>query len=86
MSLHSETFWFRANQYLHFLLNAACVAVKQQIQFCSRWIVRTGARKPTIYHTRDEHANNYTTDAVPWRQENVSIRSDVSSDLGQLAL
>ena len=32
MSLHSGTlFWFRANQFLLFLLNAACLAEKQQI-------------------------------------------------------
>jgi hypothetical protein len=32
MSLHSDTlFWFRANQYLLFLFNAACLAEKQQI-------------------------------------------------------
>jgi hypothetical protein len=33
MSLHSDTlFWFRANQSLLFLLIAACLAEKQQIQ------------------------------------------------------
>jgi hypothetical protein len=26
--------------------------------------------KPTIYHTRDEHANHYTTDAVFNQQDN----------------
>ena len=32
MSLHSDTlFWFRANQCLLFLLNAACLAEKEQI-------------------------------------------------------
>ena len=32
MSLHSDTlFWFRANQSLPFLFNAACLAEKQQI-------------------------------------------------------
>ena len=32
MSLHSNTlFWFRANQYLLYLLNAACLTKKQQI-------------------------------------------------------
>ena len=32
MSLHSDTlFWFRANQSLFFLLNAACLAEKQHI-------------------------------------------------------
>ena len=33
MTLHSDTlFWFRANQFLLLLLNAACLAEKQQIQ------------------------------------------------------
>ena len=33
MSLRSDTLsWFRANQSLLFLLNAACLAEKQQIQ------------------------------------------------------
>jgi hypothetical protein len=32
MSYHSDTlFWFRANQFLLFLLNATCLAEKQQI-------------------------------------------------------
>jgi hypothetical protein len=32
MPLHSDTlFWFRTNQSLLFLLNAACLAEKQQI-------------------------------------------------------
>ena len=32
MSLHADTlFWFRANQSLLFLLNAACLAEKQQV-------------------------------------------------------
>ena len=35
MSLHSDTlFWFRANQSLLFLLNAAFLAEKQQIPIC----------------------------------------------------
>jgi len=38
MSLHSATwFWFRANQSLLLLLNAACLAEKQQIPFYSLW-------------------------------------------------
>jgi hypothetical protein len=36
MSLHSDTlFWFRANRPLLFLLNAACLAEKQQIRTSS---------------------------------------------------
>jgi hypothetical protein len=32
MLLHSDTlFWFRANQSLHFLVNAACLAGKQHM-------------------------------------------------------
>jgi hypothetical protein len=35
MSLHSDTlFWFRPNHSLIFLLNAACLAEKQQIPIC----------------------------------------------------
>ena len=49
MLLHSEIlFWFRANQSLIFLLNAACLSVLE----------------PMIYHTQGEHANHYTTDAL----------------------
>ena len=36
MSLHSDTlFWFRANQSLLFLFNAACLADKQQMPILS---------------------------------------------------
>ena len=51
ISLHSDTlFWFWANQTLFLLLNAACLAEKQQLQivipyqFYSLWL------KPTIDH------------------------------------
>ena len=65
MSLHSDTlFWFRANQSLLFLLNAACLAEKQQIY---NFIVLTRpGLEPTIYRTRGEHANHYATDAVSY--------------------
>ena len=60
MSLHSDTlFWFRANQYLLFLLNAACLAEN----FIVFGMTRPGL-EPTIYRTRGEHANHYATDAV----------------------
>jgi hypothetical protein len=63
MSLHSDTlFWFRGNQSLLFLLNAACLAEKQQIS-----IVFGLTRErllPMGYRTRGEHANHYATDAV----------------------
>ena len=43
---HSDTLsWFRANQSLLFLLNAACLARSNTYQFYSS----------TIYHTRGEH-------------------------------
>ena len=66
MSPHSDTlFWFRANQFLLLLINAACLAKKQQINtnFIVFGLIRTRL-KPTIYRTRGEHANHYTTDAV----------------------
>jgi hypothetical protein len=62
MSLHSDTlFWFRANQFLLFLLNAAFLAKKQQIPFYILCLIRPGL-VPTIYRTRGEHANHYATD------------------------
>ena len=48
---------------LLFLLNAACFAEKQQIPILVFGLIRSGL-EPTIYCTRDEHANHYTTDAV----------------------
>jgi hypothetical protein len=57
--------WFRANQSLLFLLNAAYLAEKQQIgtNLIVFGLTRSGL-VPTIYHTRGEHANRYTTDEV----------------------
>jgi hypothetical protein len=65
MSLHSDTlFWFRANQSLLLLINTVCFAEKQQISnFIVFGLTRQGL-DPTIYRTRGEHANHYTTDAV----------------------
>jgi hypothetical protein len=64
MSLHSDTlFWFRANQPLLFLLNAACLAEKQQIPILVFGLTRPGL-EPTIYRTPGEHANHYATNAV----------------------
>jgi hypothetical protein len=49
MSLHSDTIsWFRANKSLLLLPNATCSVEKLQIL------------EPGIYHSQDEHANNYT--------------------------
>ena len=64
MSFHSDTlFWFRANQSLLFLLNAACLAEKQQIPILIFDLTWQGL-ETMIYCTRDEHANHYTTDVV----------------------
>jgi hypothetical protein len=66
MLLHSDTlFWFRANQYLLFLLNAACLARSnnKHINFIVFGLTRP-RREPTIYHTRGKHADHYATDAV----------------------
>jgi hypothetical protein len=70
MLLHSNTlFWFRANQSLLFLLNAACLTEKQQIQISVFGLTRPRL-EPTIYRTRGEHANYYATDAV----NNLAVR------------
>ena len=52
-------FW--ANQSLLFLLNAECLAEKQQIPILQSlvWPV-----KPMIYHTQGNHANHNTTHVV----------------------
>jgi hypothetical protein len=36
--------------------------------------------QPTIYHTRDEHANHYTTDAVPLSSEATNYTPYKSND------
>jgi hypothetical protein len=67
MSLHSDTlFWFRANQSLLFLLNAAFLAEKQQITNVIFFCLTRPQFVPTIYRTWGEHANHYATDAVPY--------------------
>jgi hypothetical protein len=53
ISLHSDTLsWFRANQSLFLLLNAACLAEKQQYQFHSLWFDQIGARSHDLPHSR----------------------------------
>ena len=44
-------------------MNAACLAEKQQIPILVFGLTLSGL-EPTIYRTRDEHANHYTTDVV----------------------
>jgi hypothetical protein len=64
MSPHSDTLSsFRANQSLLFLLNAACLAEKQNSNITVFVLIRSGL-EPTIYHTWGEHTNHYTIDAV----------------------
>ena len=53
MSFHSGTlFWFRANQFLLFLLNAACLARSNTYQFYSLWFNPTGDRTHDLPHSR----------------------------------
>ena len=70
MSLYSDIlFWFRANESLLFLVNAACLAEKQHIPiFIIFGFTRPGL-EPTIYRTRGEHANHYATDAAAIKDE-----------------
>ena len=57
MSLHSNTlFRFRANQSWLLLLNGVCLAEKEVFG-----LIQPGL-EPTIYRTRDKHANYYTAD------------------------
>ena len=64
MSFFSDTlFWFWINQSLLLLLKAVYLAEKQQIPIIVFDWTRSGI-EPMIYHTRGEHANHYTTDAV----------------------
>ena len=59
MSPHSETLsWFRANHSLIYLLNAVCLAEKQQI------LILFSGLTQMIESTRGEHVNHYTTDAI----------------------
>ena len=52
------------NQSLLFLLNAACLAEKQQIPIIVFGLTWSGL-EPKIFRTRGEHANHYTTNVVP---------------------
>ena len=66
MLSYSDTLlWFLANQSLIFLLNAACLAEKQQIPISVFGLTCSGV-KPMIYCTRGEHAYHYTTEVVKW--------------------
>jgi len=66
MSLHSDTsIRFRTNQSLLLLLNAARLKSGEatNTNFIVFGLTRPGLES-TIYRTRGEHANHYTTDAV----------------------
>ena len=65
MSPQSDTLSrLRANQSLLYLLHAACLAEKQQIQILVIGLTRSGL-EPMIYRIQGEHPNHYTTDAYP---------------------
>ena len=65
MSLNTDTlFWFRVNQFLLFLLNAACLAEKQQIPIFIVFSLTRPWLKPTSYRTQSGHASHYPTYAV----------------------
>ena len=65
MSPHSDTLsWFRANPSLLLLINAACLAEKATNTNVIVFGLTRSGLEPTIYRTRGEHANHYTTDAV----------------------
>ena len=65
MSLHSDTLSrFRANQSLLFLLNDVCLAEKQHVPIVIIFGMTRLGLEPTIYNTRVEDANHYTTVAV----------------------
>ena len=60
MSPHSDTLsWFRANQSLFFLISEEATNTNLKV-----FGLTLSELEPTIYHTRGEHANHYTTDVV----------------------
>ena len=68
---HSDTLSrFRANQSLLFLLIDACLAKKQDIPILGF---------PTIYRTRGDHTNHYTTDVVHMRFGEIQYNNKCSS-------
>jgi hypothetical protein len=56
MPPHSDTLsWFRVNQSLHFFLNHAYLAKKQQEQLYSLWFDQIGTRTHDLLHSRRTH-------------------------------
>ena len=71
MSPHSDTLsWFRANQFLLFLIRAACLAERQEYNFIVFGMTQLRL-EPTIYRTLGDHANHYTTDVVLTFQDSI---------------
>ena len=73
MSLHSDTLsWIRANQSINCScsLEDECLAEKQQISILLSFGLTRPGLEPTIYHTRDEYTNHYTTYADPLAMKN----------------
>ena len=65
ISPHSDTLsWFRANQSLIFLLNCYLLIGEATNTNVKVFDMTRSGLEPTIYHTRGEHANHYTTDVV----------------------
>ena len=55
------------------LLNAVCLAEKQQIPIAQSIVLTRSVVEIAIYGTRAEHGNHYTTDAVP-NSSNVVVK------------
>jgi hypothetical protein len=65
MSPQSDTLsWFRVDQSLLFILNAACLPEKQQISICIVFGMTRSGFEPTIYRNGGDHPNHYASDAV----------------------
>jgi hypothetical protein len=63
MSLHTDTFsWFRANQYLLFLLNDVCLAEKQHIPIlkCLVWLDRDSNSRSTALEAKQNNKKKHT--------------------------
>ena len=81
MLLHSNTlFWFQANPFLFFLLNAACLTEKQHMQIFEV----IGLTRPTeigicYFSARHATLRKKSKDWFAWNQNNVSEWSDMST-------
>ena len=60
----SARWTLNTNQSFLFLLNAVCLAKKQQIPIFIVFGSTRSGLEPTIYRTRCENADHYTTDAI----------------------